>query len=281
MLTSPPRERALDNAPGLELHVVPLRSVMPHEVADPARLSRIEQRLATDTLLRDPVIVGRVPDVEGYVLLDGTNRSGALQRLGHPLVMAQILDYADPHAVSLRTWCHAAYVAIDTILDGARRIPDVSIERLAPLAAADAVHDQRTLAVLLDAHHRYVLLRDSLGHHAEQLRALVGLYEGHMAREDCTPDGIEERAKALEPPSTLVAFPRFTRAQVVGLAIDQTPIPAGITRHTINDGRALRVNLPLEVLNGNDPAAADEILQRHLRLLSPRIYREPTILFDS
>jgi hypothetical protein len=59
-------------------------------------------------------------------------------------------------------------------------------------------------------------------------------------------------------------------------------IPAGITRHIILSGRALRVNLPLEYLGGTQSAEeANGALQRHLRALAPRTYTEPTILFDS
>ncbi|HZS94367.1 MAG TPA: ParB N-terminal domain-containing protein [Chloroflexota bacterium] len=284
MLSGLSRERALDNAPGMELRTVPLPSVMPHEIADPRRLDRIERRLSQDGVLRDPIIVGRVPDVEGYVLLDGTNRTEALGRLGAHLVMAQILDYADQHAVSLRSWCHAAYHSIDAIVERAGQIPGITIEVLPPLAAVDALHDSGTLAVLLDAHNRYLLLHDMASNRAEQLRDLVSFYENRMAREDCTPQSIEEQAKTLAAagePVTLVGFPRFTRAQVVGMAINRTPIPAGITRHTINTGRALRINLPLNVLHGADDVEANDILQHHLESLNPRVYREPTILFDS
>jgi hypothetical protein len=59
-------------------------------------------------------------------------------------------------------------------------------------------------------------------------------------------------------------------------------IPAGITHHVIREGRALRVNLPLEELVlGRDLQQANDALQHHLAGLHPRIYAEPTILFDS
>jgi hypothetical protein len=59
-------------------------------------------------------------------------------------------------------------------------------------------------------------------------------------------------------------------------------IPAGITRHVILCGRALRVNLPLELLDGSRTLEeANALLQDHLSGLQPRVYQEPTILFDS
>jgi len=66
----------------VHLRVVPIDSVRPHEIADPGRKRRIERRIRDDAVLRDPLLVGAVPDVDGYVLLDGTNRLRALQSIG-------------------------------------------------------------------------------------------------------------------------------------------------------------------------------------------------------
>ena len=68
----------------VRLRIVEAASIRPHEIADPGRERRIEQRLRSDRLLRDPLVVGEVPDVDGYVLLDGTNRKRALAALELP-----------------------------------------------------------------------------------------------------------------------------------------------------------------------------------------------------
>jgi hypothetical protein len=290
-----------------ELRIVPVASVRPHEIADPARKQRIEARLRADNLLRDPLIVGAVPDIDGYVLLDGTNRRQALIDMALPHVMVQVIDYADSLAVELRTWCHAARVRLTEILDGAAAISGVIVSTLSPLEVQDALAMPGTLAVLLDGRQRYVLTRDPSRSQdpqgtarADQLCHLVELYEDRMARVDCDPENVEERVRSVlasgpagdDAASVLVAFPRFSRSQVVVMAMESTLIPAGITRHVIQHGRALRVNLPLELLAGattsGRPAAstdglegANRALQRHLSRLQPRFYREPTILYDS
>lgn len=272
----------------ITLRLVSTDQVHPHEIADPVREARIERRLREDGLLRDPLVVGAVPDVEGHILLDGTNRQRALRSLGMPLVLVQIVDYADPKSVQLRTWCHAAGLQMGQILEAAAAIPNVTQEALPLLGADEALAAPTTLALLLDGRHGAILSRPA-GHghaHSEQLRVLVDLYERSMERVDCDPEEIEERAKALaggQPgPTTLVAFPRFSRSQVVGTALNGTLIPAGITRHVILMGRALRVNVPLEMLSaGNELESANEALERHLSDLHPRVYREPTVLYDS
>lgn len=271
---------------GARLQIVPTSVVLPHEVADPGRERRIEQRLREDSLLRDPLMVGAVPDLEGYVLLDGTNRQRALKALDYPWVMVQILDYADQQAIRLRTWCHAAHMPLRDLLDDAKNIPGVESEVLSPLAAPDALAETSTLTVLLDKKEHYLVRRTSdAPPRAAQLRQLVDIYEERMVREDCDPEGTEEHAKRLHEsaghPVTLLAFPPFSRAQVVAMAMQDTPIPAGITRHIVVGGRVLRVNLPLDILSLKTPEEANAALAAHLHGLEPRLYREPTILFDS
>jgi hypothetical protein len=140
--------------------------------------------------------------------------------------------------------------------------------------------------VLLGPHRRYTvtLPPDDASQRIEALRSFVDLYERSMTRVDCDHGAIEERARAHAAdggPTTLIAFPPITRGQVVAMAMEGLRIPAGISRHIILGGRALRVNLPLDVLALPDVEHADEALAHHLAVLHPRVYQEPTILFDS
>jgi hypothetical protein len=120
---------------------------------------------------------------------------------------------------------------------------------------------------------------------ADQLRQLVDLYESQMERVDSGSENIEERAQLPGPdgrdPKTLVGFPDISRWQVVTMAMRGALIPAGITRHVIRCGRALRVNVPLGMLDIEDLDQANAELRAHLSAMHPRLYREPTILFDS
>jgi hypothetical protein len=267
----------------VHLRVVLLDSILPHEIADPGREARIERRIADEAMLRDPLLVGSVADVAGLVLLDGTNRRAALEHLGLPLAMVQIIDYANPDAIQLRTWCHAAPVRADDLAARAGGLPGVTATSLSPLASQDALSAPDTLAAILDPHRRFVmrLETDTGRERVASLRAFVDLYEQRMTRVDCEVDAVEERARSLSGGQCLIAFPPVTRGQVVAMALDGTRIPAGITRHVILGGRALRVNLPLEVLALPDEAHANEALARHLAVLHPRVYGEPTVLFDS
>jgi len=277
----------VSNSPWADLRIVPIDSIRPHEIADPDRERRIEARLQTDGILRDPLMVGSLPDLAGFVLLDGTNRRLALAALGIHWVLTQVIQYTDERAVQLRTWGHAVNLPYGQILECAGAIPGTSLTQLSPLAASDALRTAGTIAVLLGATEIFALSR-SPGQEpsrAEQLRQLVAGYQDRMTRVDCDADTVEERAATLADgpnPRALIAFPPFSRSQVVTMALRESLIPAGITRHVILGGRALRVNLPLHLLvDASTREGADAALQHHLEHLQPRFYRESTILFDS
>ncbi|MGI8825482.1 MAG: hypothetical protein ACR2JC_07540 [Chloroflexota bacterium] len=272
----------------VRLRIVDSEAVRPHEVADPGRERRIEARLRSDGVLRDPLMVGSVPDIDGYVLLDGTNRRRALAAIGLRWALVQILDYADAHAVELRTWCHAAGRPLVEVVREAHTIPDIDITALHPLEASDALREPATLAVLLDHRQRFALRRTAMHctPRPEQLRRLVDLYEDGMVREDCQLDEVEERAATapaqLGGDRCLIAFPPFSRSQVLSMAMEEVLIPAGITRHVVTGGRALRVNVPLNLLSSErNLDEANLALETHLATLQPRSYQEPTVLYDS
>jgi hypothetical protein len=270
----------------VRLRVVPIDSIRPHEIADPGREARIERRIAGEGMLRDPLLVGAVTDVDGYVLLDGTNRHVALQRLGVPLALVQVIDYADHTSVQLYTWCHSAPVPAEDLAHEAERIEGLRVTSLPPLGAQDALSARDTLAVILDRRQRFRVAAPGTDpvERLAALRPFVDLYEHYLTRVDCNLDIIEEEARSRETGGTgtaLIAFPPITRGQVVAMAIEGVRIPAGITRHVILGGRALRVNLPLELLATREVKGANEALLHHLDGLHPRTYHEPTVLFDS
>jgi hypothetical protein len=278
----------VDSLQGSTLRLVPLHTIRPHELADPERERRIERRLAADGLLRDPLMVGTVPRLEGFVLLDGTNRLQALQNLRLAWGLVQIIDYSSSGTVNLRTWCHRTPMPFGELVERSSTIAGVEVEPIAELGAADALARSSTVAVLLDGDRTAALTRVEEYPHsrAEQLRALVDLYEHRMTRVDSDPANVEELAQSFRASvnggATLVAFPAITRSHVVTMAMRQILIPAGITRHVIVEGRALRVNVPLEMLRGTGSLEDAQLaLDRHLDSLQPRLYREPTILYDS
>jgi hypothetical protein len=269
--------------PTVRIEIVPAEDIKPHEVADPGRERRIEQRIRDDDVLRDPLIAGEVPDLDGYVLLDGTNRRQALEAVGLPWSMVQIIDYTDRSAVDLGTWCHSAHIDMSSLLERAKSIPDIVVERVAPLEVAEALAVPRTIALALDREQGYAFRRQAecADSRADTLRSLVDLYEESLTRVDCDPEEVGARSLQTHGSNVLIAFPPFSRSQVVTMAARGLLVPAGITRHIILRGRALRVNVPLQVLRAPSLEEARARFRKHLDGLRPRVYGETTILYDS
>ena len=86
-----------------ELRILPIRSLRPHEDHDPQRLEPLIERLGQEGRLKNPPLVLDLDEGEGFLLLDGANRSAALAALGYEMVLAQVVRPERDH-VHLQTW---------------------------------------------------------------------------------------------------------------------------------------------------------------------------------
>jgi hypothetical protein len=237
-------------------------------------------------MLRDPLLVGAMPNADGYVPWMAQTGTARYRRLTLAGARASSRLHRFPCRATA-TWCHATTIDVQQIADGAESISDIEVHQAPPLETAALLGDMHTLAVVLGRKAHYVLRRnlDARTTRADQLRQVVDLYEHVMIRVDCDPEDVEERAgllgETVAGEQTLVAFPRFSRSQVRTMAVEGTRIPAGITRHIVLRGRALRVNVPPLLHSDRSIEDARAGLQQHVRRLQPRHYQEPTILFDS
>src|SRR5438552_13584320 len=123
-----------------DLRIVPTDHLDLHEDVETARVDRIVERIAEDQLLKNPVIVAELDDVDHYVVLDGANRSTALKQLGVRDALVQVVEYGDPE-VKLDTWYHL--VADIDKHDLFARIAQVAEVRL---KASDLTHARTLLA---------------------------------------------------------------------------------------------------------------------------------------
>ena len=73
-----------------DLRIVPRAQVHLHEDTDPARVQRLVRDLRADGILRNPPIAAPLaPD--GFVVLDGANRTSALLALEAQMVLLQVV----------------------------------------------------------------------------------------------------------------------------------------------------------------------------------------------
>lgn len=264
-----------------ELRIVPASAVFLHEDCDPGRVRRLSSRLQEDGLLRNPPIAAALPE-GNYVVLDGANRTSALRALGASAILLQVVDYDDP-AVGLEVWHH--------MLPGPADIPDRLRGQGLPLrvgTVTDAAQwlAERAVACYLVTPTRVVAVptAPSMRSLASALAQVVDAYKGSTRIYRVLTTDFETLSGQYGPVGAIVVFPTFSKREIRELAHAPTKLPAGVTRHVIS-GRALRVNVPLEVLTAPGPVDGKNQWLReriHQQLLDDRIryYPEASFLFD-
>ncbi|MDQ2806003.1 MAG: ParB N-terminal domain-containing protein [Chloroflexota bacterium] len=278
-----------------DLRIVPLAAVVPHEQADPRRVSRLSRRIAGDGLLKNPVIVTPIPGSENYMVMDGANRTAALAEVGARDVLAQIVRYDEP-GVELTTWHHLITgLDANALLTAIAALPDLVLYPCTPATARAALAARQAVAYLVHPPHDglaaevYLLTAPHLDRARETalLLQIVDLYKGkpetaiHRVGSDIITDYLDHYAGV----SALIVFPPYQPAEILELARAGLRVPTGITRHII-PARALRVNVPLALLRDPEQSLAAKNAWWHDHVKAKladneiRYYQESTYLFD-
>ncbi len=120
---------------------------------------------------------------------------------------------------------------------------------------------------------------------SEVLRRLTWAYKGRSVFHRVKSDQIADLLALYDDVTALIRFPSYVPEEIMHLADNGYKLPTGITRHIIH-GRALRVNVPLDLLM--DEKRTTEEKNEWLRNWSKqklarreiRYYQESTFLFD-
>ncbi|MGH2605025.1 MAG: ParB N-terminal domain-containing protein, partial [Anaerolineales bacterium] len=106
-----------------ELQVVSTASLRTHEEVERDRVDPIVRSLDAEGLLRNPLIVMRLPGrAEAYVILDGANRLLAFQELDIPHILVQIAR-PEFQQVEVKRWNHVLLGgALQPVVAGMRGI---------------------------------------------------------------------------------------------------------------------------------------------------------------
>lgn len=267
------------------LRIVPTARLLLHEECDPERVERLSRLLGADGMLRNPPIAAPLDDGT-YVVLDGANRVTALQHLGVPDQLVQVVDYDDP-AVQLGTWAHL--LRDDGFLVREAAAPPVAWRAL------DAADVHAGLAPGLEAcplacgiitpNGAFGL--PAGGPLAERVRAVTRVVEGYKGRTAIyrvQATGLEILTGQYGQTAALVVFPRLTKPGIRTIARLPEKLPTGISRHIV-PLRALRVNVDLALLRAAEPLDAkqahlDEVIRTRLLAHRVRHYPEATVLYD-
>ena len=273
----------------LSLKIVPLRDVLLHEEIEQARVDALEARLRAERILKNPPIVTEVrvpPDWTRYIVLDGASRSSALCALNVRDILVQVVDYHSKE-VRLESWNH---LLLDVSPGDLRReiaeLDCVGLVEMGEATARAALAKREIIGYLKFGDDRVSGLRCPSEPHAQAdaLNAVVQTYERKASLYRVASTDLEQLVTERHRLGAVMVFPRYEPDEIIRLALDGAKVPMGITRHII-PGRALRVNLPLEVLERDQllpekNAWLDDWLRKKIEKRHVRFYQEPVFLFD-
>jgi L-serine kinase (ATP) / ParB family transcriptional regulator, heme-responsive regulator len=272
-----------------ELKIVEVSAILFHEKHDQQRTLPLIERIRHNGFFRNPPIVAPLKDIrDQYIVLDGANRITALQEMGFPHILVQVVESNHP-GLNLENWNHVVWdMPVEEFLTRLHEIPDSSLDLIDEdkYVDPDLWGDSGLAVVQIPDGSMYSLSAKPKGlePRVELLHAIVDCY-----KDCCNLDRTSVRMIAsllnLYPTLTgLVIFPQFKLEDVLNLAGAICLLPTGITRFTISP-RALHINYPLFELAADKPLKIKNRdlhtwIQRKLAGKGVRYYAEATFHYD-
>jgi ParB-like nuclease domain len=286
-MLAPTAERRAVEAPPVDLRIVPIDCLVPHEEHDHQRAEPLVKRIREAGSWLNPPIVAAL-DAQRFVILDGANRHYALSHLGYAYILVQVVEYESEH-VRLDTWNHVVSgLSAADFLRNLASVAALQVERTDMLSARVAVARREVLS--------YAVLGDDLAYtlntrevHATgrtfALRQIVDTYKRSGTLNRINTDVLARAHRDFPNATAIVVFPHFQPAEILVAARDGVLLPPGISRHVIQ-GRAMRLHYPLEAFraDGESLHAKNERLQGWVQERNAqkrvRFYAESSYLFD-
>lgn len=268
-----------------ELEILKIKDIKLHETTEFNRLRNVYDRIAGSKHLMNPVIVGRYN--KNLILIDGANRLSTLKEIGCKLAIAQVIDYKDIK-IKLKRWNHLVYnLGLDEIISTCNELNlkyafisykngSKTLKNKFNYILASDINRNRTLLINLPGNFRKLIELLNLF-----TKKYFNKYSFDRSEEEIT---ITDLRKYTRKKGTLIEFPCFTKKQIVQIASNHDRVPAGITRHIL-ENRVLHVRYELEKLKderniGKLQAELEKFLISKIDKNKVRQYRESVIVFD-
>lgn len=270
------------------LAFVPVDQLLIHERHDSQRTRPLVIRIRNSGVWRNPPIVSPLRDGSGrYMVLDGANRTTALQMMEFPHALVQVVEPDDP-GLELQTWNHVIWeMNARRFLQGLRDISRIFLQVAGDSGSEPSISGTCALVVVRSCKGRTYDVccePDDKETRVDVLNAIVDSYKEKGRLDRTNVRSVKTLGEIYPQFSGLVIFPEFEVNDVMALAGKGCLLPSGITRFTISP-RALHINYPLEKLEEDRPLEKknEELKQwikERIARKAVRYYAEPTVLFD-
>jgi len=266
----------------MDLAVVPLEKVIPHELIDPRRVDNLIQNINTSDVFTNPPVVVKSKDY--YVVLDGATRISAFKKLGYHHIIVQVLK--DKSKYTLDTWFHVIRkIEINALINILTDLPEITMVKSdADTVQAGMVEHGGLCYIQTFDKTIYHIQPKADVNHLEVLSKLTNAYidASHVTRT--LDNNIDILIGEFPDLAGVVVFPIFTLDQVLQIADTGNVMPAGITRFII-PGRVMRLNASFKILKSDmdldekNKWLYDLVMER-LSKDQVRYYAEPLYLMD-
>jgi len=269
------------------LKITRIENILLHERVETDRADKLKTRIELSGMLQNPLICAALPDSEKLILLDGAHRYTALTMLKCRYVPVQIVDYDDPY-LEIKKWRHLFLLGDEKLLfDTLELIVDVRIhiEKFSEHATFYPITPGFCAQVILKS-GRSVLITGPKNIEAKIgiINTLSSLYLPDNLVDRISYDDFDALENHYRKFTGLIIYPRFSKEEIIQIALNHHKLPTGITRHIIPK-RALHVNLPLSMLRFTDEQEEVEnflmdFIDQKIKNKAIRFYTESTFLFD-
>lgn len=271
-----------------KLAFLPVERLLIHEWHDDQRTPPLIARIRQSGVWRNPPIVAPLPDGSArFMVLDGANRTTALQQMGFQHALVQIVQPDDP-GLALQNWNHVIWgLTPQEFLAGISAIPALSLLPIEGSSPEPDLWGECNLAVIqlpADSAYNVCTSAQKLLERVRLLNAIVTSYKDRAHLDRTNARQVDKLSGIYPNLSGLVIFPHLDVQHIMQLAGEGYLLPAGITRFTISP-RALHLDYPLEELASDKPlaeknAALRQWIQERIARKMVRYYAEATFLFD-
>lgn len=266
-----------------KLKIVKVNSLLLHENFDPKRTNRLIKKIPKDDIFINPVIVGRVPNSNKLVLLDGANRVEALKRLNIPDILVQIVNYYDSSEVELGYSCH--YLKYNTAQQKkllAKLEKDVKLLKVKLVSARKKAQQGKIIGYI---HFKDLNKTFSFGNNKNILQSInilnkvVDAYVGKTEVYRLTE--LQHPGQKL---NVEIGFKQLQAQDVYQIAKNKLRIHSGITRHIVS-ATAVHLNIPIKILKSRMSLVSknkwlDKFVENKVNNKETRYYSRPVYIFD-
>ncbi|MHB1908241.1 MAG: ParB N-terminal domain-containing protein [Nitrososphaerales archaeon] len=267
----------------LELDVLPLAKLVPHEDIIPSLRDSVVRDLERSGYQRDPILV----DKKTNVVLDGMHRRAALQQVGARFAVCAIFDYFDEKIILerwIRHFLSPDRKMIDEMIDlfELKKTKDID-------SAIRSVNDSSSPIALLSARQSYV---SSGKYDVQSLYRKLGDFD-RLARErkmEVEFHSEQEGPSLFASESVFVLYPLpFKKQDILNVASIGKTFPFKTTRHIV-PLRPMGLYFPLDILKQTDLGMCKDKLEEivknsKIEVIPPSVwyegrkYSEPISLF--